>query len=393
MSIFGQAYPKFIVNILSGREEILLPHAMVLKDEPDYRNFSSRAVRTGKKKFVHEGFHWTFQVRVSLWKYSDPAATYTLLKNYEGTKVNLYRRSDGELFCNADNVPAEFILLTVNEKYTDEKNKFDYLILSFYSCELTNPVPEFPLDVDAAYYMDSVEDGGTTDGNFWKDKAALGTVNELTKSFERGSSNFYLDLNGHEARRIYVFNAFPGTDFAFGSTTTETQPLRTGQDFTVIMTFCRHTYPALSDAGRRGLFELLTSGGNYFRIYNAEHLVVTMGDGTHELIVTSSGAYADVGGGDSEFYTIAVVFDQTNKTIRMYTNTGEFLTDTDVAYDAVDLSTAVSGYPKIGVVTGITGAYAGAVGDIIFFTNALTQNQLNYYATLQAIRAGLDWTV
>lgn len=392
MSMFGTLFPKFIANPFTTRDEILLNYAVVLKDEPDPRNYNVEAVRTGKRVFTNEGKHWIFQVKIYLWKYADPETKYLELKGFEGTEVELFRHSDGEPFYSTNGLVCPFNLISVNESYTDPHNKYDVLILTFLSSASASNELVNPIDIDASYLMDAVESGGTADNSYWKNLFALGTDNELTKSFLRGSANFYLTVNGHEARRIYVFNAFPGTDFAFGTTTTEIQALRTGNDFTIIISFCRHTYPALSDAGRRGLFEMLTSDGNYFRIYNAEQLSATMGDGSNEVSVITAGTYADVGGGDTEFYTVAVVFDQTNKRINLYTNLGEDLSDTNASYVSSPLSNGSSGWPKIGTVTGITGAYAGAVGDIIFFNQALNKTVINYYARRQTGRLAIDWS-
>ncbi len=131
--LFGVEAPKIIVNIDTTQDEVLLDYSVILKDEPELDTYGVKAVRTGKQVFTNAGKHWIFEVKIHLWKYGDPKAKYLELKSYEGTDVYLKRHSDsGYIYDTYDN-KGVFILLSVNESYTDEVNKYDVLILTFRS--------------------------------------------------------------------------------------------------------------------------------------------------------------------------------------------------------------------------------------------------------------------
>lgn len=133
MSIFGTSHPKIIVNIDTTLDEVLLQHAVVLKDEPELDTYAVRAVRTGKRVFTNAGKHWLFQVKIYLYKYADAEAKYLEFKGYEGTKVYLYRHADGNKIKTTDGVDVPFVIISINESYTDEHNKHDVLIITFRS--------------------------------------------------------------------------------------------------------------------------------------------------------------------------------------------------------------------------------------------------------------------
>lgn len=133
--IFGIQAPKMIVNIDTTQDEVLLDYAVVLKNEPELDTFEVKSVRTGKRVLTNAGKHWIFQVKIHLWKYADPKAKYLELKSYEGTEVILYRHSDGGPIYDTYNNQGVFILQSLDESITDEKNKFDVLILTFWSKE------------------------------------------------------------------------------------------------------------------------------------------------------------------------------------------------------------------------------------------------------------------
>ncbi|MDY0082851.1 MAG: sialidase family protein [Ignavibacteriaceae bacterium] len=135
MSIFGTSYPKFLGNPETTLDEILLEKSVILKDEPEQDSYNVKAVRTGRRKFINAGKHWIFQVKVHLWKYDDPQEKYLELKNYECTKVYLYRRADGNLMSNVAGEPVNFLLKSVERGYLENNKYRDYVVLTFLSLD------------------------------------------------------------------------------------------------------------------------------------------------------------------------------------------------------------------------------------------------------------------
>lgn len=163
MSFFGEDYPKFIANVDSTQDEILLEHCIILKDEPDPDLYVVRSVKTGKRTFTNAGRHWIFKVKVLLWKYDNPATKYLSLKSFEGSSVWLYRRSDGETFYSSFLDKIKFTLVSANESYFDDYKKQDCLTLTFMSEDRIDGSTEF------GGYVTLTEDftGNTYDNTKW----------------------------------------------------------------------------------------------------------------------------------------------------------------------------------------------------------------------------------
>lgn len=139
--IHGVLAPKFIGNIDTTQDEVLLDYWVTLKDEPEPKTYGVKAVRTGKRVFTNVGKHWIFQGRVHLWKYADPIAKYLELKSHEGKAVHLYRFRDGETFKNADDEIVPFIITSIKEFYLGNKNELDSVDITFRSTDfITTPV-------------------------------------------------------------------------------------------------------------------------------------------------------------------------------------------------------------------------------------------------------------
>lgn len=145
MSIFGIQPPKFIGNIGTTNDEILLDHCVVLKDRPVPEIYSAVALRTGKRYQTNAGKHWLFQAKIHLFKYADPEATYLQLKSFEGTEVVLYRRRDGAPIYDTFGNDGKFILSSVVEEYYEDAQLKDYAILTFESLDFIGAPASFAL--------------------------------------------------------------------------------------------------------------------------------------------------------------------------------------------------------------------------------------------------------
>lgn len=197
MSIFGTTHPKIIVNIDTTLDEVLLQHAVVLKDEPELDSYGVKAVRTGRRVFNNAGKHWLFQVKVHLWKYADPIAKYLELKSYEGTKVILYRRSDGDAVYDQQGNPVLFYLSSATSSYTDDTNKLDVLTLTFISVDRLAEifiVPRSPENIAdlVLWFADDTLENPSANNFVWTDKVS-GTI---TLSGNYGTGDGLTTLKG-----------------------------------------------------------------------------------------------------------------------------------------------------------------------------------------------------
>jgi hypothetical protein len=163
MSLFGISYPKFIGNIATTQDEVLLEHSSILEDKPVPYQYSSTSIKTGKKVFKNAGRHWTYKVKVFIYKYADPLAKYQELKSYENSSVWLYRHSDGDTFYNSTLDKIEFFLVSVNELYLSFETKKDCLTLTFLSKDFIDG------DYDFAGYITRFVDftGNTYNTSEW----------------------------------------------------------------------------------------------------------------------------------------------------------------------------------------------------------------------------------
>ena len=189
MGMFGTERPKIIINIDSTQDEVPLYYWKTLLDEPEPDEYDKKAPRTGQRVFTLAGKHWIFKGEVNIWKYEDPAQAYLDYKSYEGMTVYVYRHSDGQPIYDQYNNIGKFCLVSVNEKYTDEYNKFEVLTLTFRSIERVKRtvVPAFqPTDIPDLrlwFAEDTLEQ--LTSNNFrWTDK--IGNVKYLEGNYGTG---------------------------------------------------------------------------------------------------------------------------------------------------------------------------------------------------------------
>ena len=247
-----------------------------------------------------------------------------------------------------------------------------------------------PPDIEAFYYMDLIADGGTLGNYYWHDSYALGLEDNTIKAFN-GGPGFLLPINGHQAHRLYVYDAIGGTDFPFVMQTAA-PALRTTTNFTLIFSFLRHLNPPLVNETRKRFFDLETGEGNIFRIENCTNFVVKMLSTTGtpaEIVATSDGTYADDGSYYGKPYVAVVIFNQTNKTITFHIE-AETKTASDNNYTPVSLSSTLDGHPQIGSSDG-TGSFAGVVGDFLIFNEVLNKVYINFYGNMLSERIGRSW--
>ena len=114
---------------------VSLDKMVIVKDEPVVRQIIQESEITGHREYVRRGDHWDFQIRLNLFKYSDPRSKYEELYQYLHRKVSLYRHSDGSPFVDSDGNDALFIFDAMLSKYLTTIDYEDLLILTFKSLD------------------------------------------------------------------------------------------------------------------------------------------------------------------------------------------------------------------------------------------------------------------
>lgn len=397
MSIFGNSFPKIIVNIATTQDEVLLQHAVVLKDEPELDSYGVRAVRTGKRVFNNAGKHWLFQVKIYLWKYADAEAKYLEFKGYEGTKVWLYRRSDGSPFLDKENKIIPFIFLSADESYTDDFNLFDVLTLTFRSLDYTGdeaPFNPYDLDYEAYYLMNEITN--TPQGSIDRLAHRWRTFDNLLIDYKSFWGQ-YLDefamyaVNGYKAVRIYRAEVFPYPHNPlinrYGDAT---QLLVDCQDFTYVGGFKKFS----THTEWNSLFVLNTSDlADVFKVEVGGTFKVTMANKTGDATSIVAESVATFNGGDWQVFVIK--FDQTNKTLSVNLSNGEELIATDEAYISASLTTTQLKNPTLGCEYQddiLINYFSGALGDQLFFREILNTYTINKIASWVCSRIGIAWT-
>jgi hypothetical protein len=152
MSIFGTEGPR----IITGADVTIdLDYAIVLKDEPEYKNLTHENEITGSRYFIQRGSHWLFDVQIHLWKYEGMPDPYDRLVSalYDDAIV-VYKHRDGNPFQDSAGADVPFVLYELNPYYMTTTDYKDALILKFKSMKY--------VDIGRlSYSTRGMEDGGT----------------------------------------------------------------------------------------------------------------------------------------------------------------------------------------------------------------------------------------
>jgi hypothetical protein len=89
--IFGTLEPSIV---LPDDTVINLDHSVVIKNEPDTKSFVNKNDLTGEDQAVKRGYHWLFDVRIYLYKYSNQVGTYQSLAAILETEVKFRPHRD-----------------------------------------------------------------------------------------------------------------------------------------------------------------------------------------------------------------------------------------------------------------------------------------------------------
>ncbi len=403
MSLTGILYPKMIVNITTTLDEVLLQHAVVLKDQPEQDTHFVRAVRTGKRVFTNAGKHWLFQIKIYLYKYANAETKYLELKGYEGTKVYLHRHADGEMIYDTYNNAGAFILSSVAEEYTDEKNKYDVVILTFKSLNYIQAVI-IPLPEGAVYYMNTLTDtpqGSSTSGVNISGK--LHDMNNIPtdppnynesvpKTLRSGSVPVYVTVNGYK-----VWSA--DNNITMNTAWNVEGDILTGlTDLTFMISF-RHA-PIDNYYEAHHLMFHYTAGSAH-----SIGLRLVKGTGKVYAHMDSTTVESTLRYDDSEIHIAVVVYSQSTKTLKLFLEDGTSFTNVDSGFASFSLSTDIEAQPTIGARSTSASAHYGIfgleelpgteidpiIGDILFFNGALMTSQINSRANWMANRLGITW--
>ena len=117
---------------------VSLSKIVIIKDEPVVRQVIQESEITGHREYVRRGDHWNFELRMNLFKYSDPRSKYEELYQYLHKKVSLYRHNDGTPFMQSDGTDALFIFDAMLSRYLTTVNYEDLLILTFKSLDFVD---------------------------------------------------------------------------------------------------------------------------------------------------------------------------------------------------------------------------------------------------------------
>ena len=132
--ITGISSPKFIYDLGGANEAtVSLEYSVITENAPEPKLYEHVSVVNGHREIENVGRHWNFELRIHLFKYSDPLSKLNQIRAYEGKDVTLYAHGDGPKFNQL------FILASVEEAYWDTPDYKDVLILKFRSKDYTSP--------------------------------------------------------------------------------------------------------------------------------------------------------------------------------------------------------------------------------------------------------------
>jgi len=429
MSLFGTEYPKFIGNPTTTRNEILLEHSVILKDEPQTDIYSSKSIKTGKRVFINAGRHWTFQVKVLLWKYADPSAKYAEIKAYETLDVEVYRHSDSYPIIDTYGNEGIFVLVSVDEDYFERVNYKDVLILTFLSKEKilsTTLISSPPSSIFLMNRTDETPQGsigliGTTNSRQLYEisniPSSVGVVN-VAKCFTNDSYNTIKEEFVNNYRAISLQTPI-GDKIYFKN---KMRDIFTGvMDFTFLVAFKRTTCGNENDytlfnhySTGRLMFVFVALGGTTNTIVSRGHFRAIIGNTTGlapnynfvNLVEADSTRAYD----DGVWHVMAITFKQTLKTITFYSDIGEKVSNTNPDFNPTELTVTDRDMPCLahwnhpnpwgdGVARDIAHFVydkpkedTSALGDFYFFGRTLTKAEINHYGELLSERVGITWT-
>jgi hypothetical protein len=130
MAIFGTGVPKILT---SASVEISLPCSKYLKNGPRFDNVIHENVVSGIRVFLHKGYRWEIELLIHLYKYADPAATFTALNTALYDEVTFWRHSDWDPICNSVGATVPFWLEKITPFYLETVTYKDALKLEFVS--------------------------------------------------------------------------------------------------------------------------------------------------------------------------------------------------------------------------------------------------------------------
>jgi hypothetical protein len=137
MSIFGTQAPMFVYNHgSSGEEAVLLDNAVIVRNEPAYDYVEHKSQIDGSKILFKRAKHYEVEIRLNLFKYSNPTGKFNTIANYEGKPVTLWLHRDGAQYKQTDDeTDALFVLREVNPFYLNNTDYKDGLVLIFQSID------------------------------------------------------------------------------------------------------------------------------------------------------------------------------------------------------------------------------------------------------------------
>ena len=139
MAIFGTSAPKWVYDRGGASEfTILLDYVYDTKFEPKTVFVEHESELDLERDFIFKGTHWTFELKMNLYKYSDTIsvvkAKHDEINSYKGKKGSLWMHRDGSQFKKSDGTDALFVLKEVVPFYRETKDFRDALYLKFESC-------------------------------------------------------------------------------------------------------------------------------------------------------------------------------------------------------------------------------------------------------------------
>lgn len=381
MGLMGTGRPKMVINIGTTQDEVELYNWVTTKDEEEIDIHSAKAPRTGKRKFVISGKHWTFAGKIFLYKYNDPEAAYNEFKSYEGETVYLYRHNDGFPFFDEDSNPCLFQLVSVNEAYTDQTNKYDVLNLTFKSLKRirTNLSPVLPSDIEdlVLWFAQDTLENPSSNNFIWTDKVA--GVKSLQGNY--GTGDGVVQING---------KTFLHSTGDMGST----NQLNGGgilnyPEFTFIGLF-QKDLPQGTEFYNCHIFEqqnitphyVFGFGASNFGGLGSDGLKFRAQDGFSSNVVL--GISGSSGGAEASTpphkLTLAVVRIKYGDSINLIINGSQ--------YDGAFLSS--NQYIMVNYI--LNKNWEGLLGEFMFYSRALTDAEINYLALKFKQEYLVDWT-
>ena len=136
MSIFGTDFPKFIYKYgLQGETAVLLPFAVITKNEPTTNYAENVSQVDGTKESHKRGTHQSIEMQYFLYKEIDPLLKYKSLSYFKGKHVKFWLHRDADPFMTAVSTLADFVLTEVTPYYVSTVNLEDGVLLVFESLE------------------------------------------------------------------------------------------------------------------------------------------------------------------------------------------------------------------------------------------------------------------